>query len=90
MFSSLIIYIYKMIFLRKIFFFLFQLAILIKEGESTELLQSNEICFRNVLIKKEECGREWSYECDKNYCTRDKRVCSKFNEIKKVIKLNQM
>ena len=79
-----------MIFSKKIFLFLFQLAILINEEESTELLQSNEICFRNALIKKEECGREWSYECGRNYCMRDKSVCSEFNEIEKVVKLNQM
>ena len=79
-----------MIFLRNISFFLIQLAILIKEEESSELLQSNEICFRKVLIQKEACGREWSYECGQNYCTQDKSVCSKFNEIEKVIKLNQM
>ena len=67
-----------------LFFIIFQII-----TTTNSALQSTDICFRNNHIK-EECGGLWVYECDNNYCMRDKNVCKSFNEIENVVKLNQM
>ncbi len=48
-----------------------------------------EICFKNTLYN-EECARLWSFDCGKNYCTHNEKVCDNFNEIEKFVKVNKM
>jgi len=52
-------------------------------------LNSSEICFKNTLYN-EECARLWSFDCGKNYCTHNEKVCDNFNEIEKFVKVNKM
>ena len=52
-------------------------------------LRSLDICFKNKR-QKEKCARNWNYECGKNYCMTSKDVCDIFNEIQKVVRINEM
>jgi hypothetical protein len=72
---------------KNIMFLLFSIIFQIKTTNSA--LQSADICFRNKDTN-EVCGGLWLHECGNNYCMRDKNVCKSFNEIEKVVQLNQM
>jgi hypothetical protein len=52
-------------------------------------LRSVDICFKNKR-QKEKCARKWYYECGKNYCMTSEDVCDSFNEIEKVVRINEM
>jgi len=68
------------------YLFILQILVII---EHTLALNSSEICFKNTL-HKQKCGSIWNYECGKNYCMTNKNACDNFNDIEKVVKINEM